>query len=61
MKRKTFKKWIMGVCGFSRNDSEYICRMIAKHKKSYALVYAENVSDPWLNNILVSILQEETK
>ena len=55
MKRKTFKKWLMSIGGISRNDADYICKLIARHNKRYTLVYAENVSDPWLTGILDSI------
>lgn len=55
MKKKTFKKWLMSIGGISRNDADYICKLIVRHNKRYTLVYAENVSDPWLTGILDSI------
>ena len=45
----------MSIGGISRNDADYICKLIARHNKRYTLVYAENVSDPWLTGILDSI------
>ena len=56
MKRKTFKKWVMSLDGFSRNDADYICDMVGRFGKSYSAIYTDNAHDPCLSGILDSIL-----
>lgn len=58
---KTFKKWIMGIGGFSRNDAEFLRKYISDRKGalSYQKVYSENADDPSLTGILDSIFGKQ--